>query len=133
MQPLGSACSSLSRSVSHHSPANNRAAALHIDYCVHHAHGMKPCRCCSDPGSRQRRRLQIRLFDTATLNCTAILTGHSDAVLAMDARPLQPAGGIAGNPGSPADTTLLVSAAKDRTIRLWSAPSGHCLGEAPFQ
>ena len=68
---------------------------------------------------------QIRLFDTATLNCTANLSGHSDAVLAMDARPLG-VGAAAG--GASADTTLLVSAAKDRTIRLWSAPSGRCLG-----
>ena len=74
---------------------------------------------------------QIRLFDTATLNCTAILSGHSDAVLAMDARPLGPADGGAGtDAGASADTTLLVSAAKDRSIRLWSAPSGRCLGAA---
>ena len=74
--------------------------------------------------------LQIRMFDTATLNCTAILSGHSDAVLAMDTRPLGTAGGMAADSGVSGDTTLLVSAAKDRTIRLWAAPSGRCLGEA---
>ncbi len=75
------------------------------------------------------RHPQIRLFDTATLNCTAILSGHSDAVLAMDARPLGPADGAAAADASASgDTTLLVSAAKDRSIRLWSAPSGRCLG-----
>ena len=68
------------------------------------------------------------MFDTATLNCTAILSGHSDAVLAMDARPLAPGCDFAADAGAAGDTTLLVSAAKDRTIRLWSAPSGRCLG-----
>ena len=64
---------------------------------------------------------QVRLFDTATLSCTAALVGHTDTVLAIDARPALP--------GAPAGcTTLLVSGAKDRSIRLWEAPSGRCIG-----
>ena len=65
---------------------------------------------------------QVRLFDTATLSCTAALIGHTDTVLAIDARPAGPAA---------EGSTLLVSGAKDRSIRLWEAPSGRCIG-APW-
>lgn len=74
--------------------------------------------CMSNPDSSPQTALQVRLFDTATLSCTACLVGHTDTVLAIDARP---AGGSSGD-------TLIVSGAKDKSIRLWAAPSGRCLG-----
>jgi U3 small nucleolar RNA-associated protein 13 len=63
---------------------------------------------------------QVRLFHAASLSCSASLLGHSDTVLCLDAAPLGDDDG---------GRWLLVSGAKDNTVRLWEAPSGRCLGE----
>ena len=61
---------------------------------------------------------QIRLFDAASMNCTATLTGHTDTVLALDALRL---------PGG--EAMLLASASKDASVRLWGLPAARCVGE----
>lgn len=58
----------------------------------------------------------IRIFDARTLNCIAILSGHTDIVLCIDALRDH----MSGN-------TLLASGSKDTTVRLWNAFSGRCL------
>ncbi|PRW60889.1 transducin beta 3 isoform A [Chlorella sorokiniana] len=60
---------------------------------------------------------QIRLFDAASMNCTATLTGHTDTVLALDALRL---------PGG--EATLLASGSKDASVRLWGLPAARCVG-----
>jgi U3 small nucleolar RNA-associated protein 13 len=58
----------------------------------------------------------IRLFDAATLGCTATLVGHTDIVLCLDAARL------------PGGRTLLASGSKDAGVRVWTAPEGRCVG-----
>ena len=59
---------------------------------------------------------QIRIFDAASLACTATLAGHTDTVLALDALRL------------PSGATLLASGSKDASLRLWSLPDARCVG-----
>ncbi|GMH45250.1 hypothetical protein BSKO_13207 [Bryopsis sp. KO-2023] len=61
----------------------------------------------------------LRLFDTESLNCTASLAGHSDAVLCTASCRLED--GEA--------STLVVSGSKDNSIFVWEAPSGRCLAK----
>jgi hypothetical protein len=58
---------------------------------------------------------QVRVFDAASMSCVATLSGHSGAVLALDALPL------------PGGAALLASAGKDASLRLWSLPAGRCV------
>lgn len=64
---------------------------------------------------------QIRVFDAATMSCTATLVGHTDTVLALDALRLPD--------GDGATRALLASGSKDASVRVWSLPAARCIGE----
>eukprot|EP00887_Chlorella_sp_A99_P000001 scaffold16.g1.t1 len=69
---------------------------------------------------------QIRVFDAASLSCTASLSGHSDIVLALDALqlPPAPAGAGAASGAGGAAATLLASGGKDNAVRVWALGAG---------
>ncbi len=57
----------------------------------------------------------------------ASLEGHTDLVLALDVLEGVAAGSGSGGSGT---RTLLLSGAKDNSMRLWEVPGGRCLGES---
>ena len=78
---------------------------------------------------------QIRIFDAATLSCTASLAGHTGIVLAIATLQLprpgsssgsSSAGAAAGGSSSGSGACLLASGSKDNTVRVWalSGPGG---------
>jgi U3 small nucleolar RNA-associated protein 13 len=66
---------------------------------------------------------QIHVFDVATMSCTATLAGHTDTVLALDALRMPSSSSSSGG------GTMLASAGKDASVRLWSLPAARCIGE----
>jgi len=57
----------------------------------------------------------IRILDSSTLQCHRTCTGHSDVVLALCTSIMD---------GVP----LIVSGAKDRTVRVWNGLTAECIG-----
>jgi len=56
------------------------------------------------------RDCSIRIWDSAFLQPTAVLTGHTQSVLGL----------------APLDATRLASVSRDRTLRIWSVPTARC-------
>jgi U3 small nucleolar RNA-associated protein 13 len=68
----------------------------------------------------------LSVLDARTLACTASLAGHADTVLCLDAASTAAAAGAR----APRTAQLVVSAGKDRSLRLWDAAAGRCLASA---
>jgi WD40 repeat protein len=56
------------------------------------------------------RDCSIRIWDSAFLQPTAVLTGHTHSVLGL----------------APLDATRLASVSRDRTLRIWNVPAARC-------
>lgn len=80
----------------------------------------------------------VRLFELASMSCSASLGGHRDIVMCLDAAALQPADLAAHGCSEAAAAAaaaaggrfggLLVSGGKDNEVRAWSTTDGRCLG-----
>ncbi|QCD81068.1 transducin beta-like protein 3 isoform X2 [Vigna unguiculata] len=59
---------------------------------------------------------QVRIYDTASMSCSYVLSGHTEIVLCLDTCV------------STSGKTLIVTGSKDNSVRLWDSESANCIG-----
>ncbi|XP_014490616.1 transducin beta-like protein 3 isoform X2 [Vigna radiata var. radiata] len=59
---------------------------------------------------------QVRIYDTASMSCSYVLSGHTEIVLCLDTCV------------STSGRTLIVTGSKDNSVRLWESESANCIG-----
>ncbi|ESW27427.1 hypothetical protein PHAVU_003G200800 [Phaseolus vulgaris] len=59
---------------------------------------------------------QVRIYDTASMSCSYVLSGHTETVLCLDTCV------------STSGRTLIVTGSKDNNVRLWESESANCIG-----
>ncbi|KAM7273147.1 hypothetical protein ACFE04_027811 [Oxalis oulophora] len=59
---------------------------------------------------------QVRVYDTASMSCSYVLSGHTEIVLCLDT--------IVSSSGK----TLIATGSKDNTVRLWESEKTSCIG-----